>query len=334
MSLRAVLSLLLAACTPTATPDAGTDAPRQDGGSVDVPADAPRVDASVDVSSCLGPSLPLALVGGTPYVDVRIGAATGKFLVDYGTTFTTFDPSALSPSPAMSGGCWPEAELFDVWSCPTLVTSSYGPIPAPFLQAGILGTDVLALHPFTLDLAASRIHRGEADFCTDATLVAAGFRSLEVVGWGDARRPGGVLVPAITVAIGGARAPAQIDTGFADTVTPRSINVNQRFFDAAVAAGARLTRRAELDLTLTTCVGIAEPVEAYALEEPLTFVATDGGAARSFDGVTVFLKRTPAAASACGGIGTWSEPGAQLGASFLSGARAIFDPEGGRVWID
>lgn len=287
--------------------------------------------AASPVPDCFGPSLPLRVHHGTPYVDVRIGEASGAFLVDYGTTFSTLDPSAFTPAPVRSGACWPTGDLFGPWPCPTLSVGGAGPSGMPFRQAGILGTDVLASHAHVLDLASARLHRGAS--CSPDALGRAGFASLEVLGWGSARRPAGVLVPAVVVDVGGARAPAQLDTGFADGRVHRSINVNQAFFDAAVAAGAPLVRWPDGDLSLTTCAGVPEPVEAYRLDGELGWVGIDGAIARRFDGVTVFLKRTPEAARRCGGIGTWSEPGAQLGASFLEGRRVVLDPAGA-VWID
>lgn len=303
--------------TPPATPPAGASAP--------------------DAPACFGRAIPLTLFHGTPYVEVQIGEARGAFLVDYGTTFSTLDVAALSPAPRHDGRCWPDAHLFDPWPCPTLRASGHGGTGAPFPQAGILGTDVLASHVHVLDLAGARMFRASpAAACSSGELTEAGLVRLDVLGWGSARRPAGVLVPAIVVDLGGARAPAQLDTGFADWRVARSINVNQSFFDAALAAGAALERFSERDLTLTTCVpGVSEPVEAYRLSSgALGWVAADGSFARSFEDVTVFLKRTPEAARRCGGIGTWTEPGAQLGASFLAGSRIVLDPERGEVWID
>jgi hypothetical protein len=37
-------------------------------------------------------------------------------------------------------------------------------------------------------------------------------------------------------------------------------------------------------------------------------VGSDGGAVQRLAGVTLFLKDSPAASQACGGIGNWSEP--------------------------
>jgi hypothetical protein len=36
---------------------------------------------------------------------------------------------------------------------------------------------------------------------------------------------------------------------------------------------------------------------------------------------------------ACGGIGTWAQPAAQLGASFFARAALVVDPFSARVWV-
>jgi hypothetical protein len=46
------------------------------------------------------------------------------------------------------------------------------------------------------------------------------------------------------------------------------------------------------------------------------------------------LKHTPPTAVRCGGIGTWTVPAAQIGASVLAElGLVVFDPFGARVWV-
>jgi hypothetical protein len=55
---------------------------------------------------------------------------------------------------------------------------------------------------------------------------------------------------------------------------------------------------------------------------------------RALRGATLFVKRTPSEAARCGGIGTWSVPAAQVGASVLAElGLVVFDPFASRVWI-
>lgn len=286
-----------------------------------------------DAPGCFGPSAPMTVWSATPYAEVHFGAASGLFLIDFGTTGSTIDPSTITPRPDGSLGCYPGADFFGRWPCLPLRTTDHSGIATPFRQSGILGTDVLAQHAYVLDYRAGRLHRADAGtFCTDAALTAAHLIPLETSGYGPGRDRARAHVPAVAVSIGGASAPAQLDSGFADRRYRHSINVNRAFFSAM---SGTLVPRPERDLTLTTCVaGVSEPVRAYTIEGGVGFVGLDGAIARSFGDATIFLKDTPPAAARCGGIGTWTEPGAQLGASFLETVgRLVVDPGAGRIWI-
>jgi hypothetical protein len=54
---------------------------------------------------------------------------------------------------------------------------------------------------------------------------------------------------------------------------------------------------------------------------------------RILTGVTLFLKDSPAEIRRCGGIGTWTRPAAQLGASFVNDGTLVVDPFGQRLWF-
>ena len=285
------------------------------------------------VPACFGPSLPLTVWAATPYAEVRFGGSSGLFLIDFGTTGSSIDPAAFDPPPDGSLGCYAGMDFFGPRACTSLRRSDHRGVGAPFRQAGILGTDVLSAHSYVLDYRGGRLHRSDA-FCSEAALAAASMIPLATSGYGPHRV--GVHVPAITIRVGSATAPAQLDTGFADRRVRHSININRAFFDAIVASGAVLEPTPSSDLTLSTCVpGVSEPVRAYRLRSGvLEWMARDESVARAFDDATLFLKDTPAAAARCGGIGTWSEPGAQLGASFAESAGVMaFDTRAGVVWI-
>ena len=64
----------------------------------------------------------------------------------------------------------------------------------------------------------------------------------------------------------------------------------------------------------------------------LEFIGMNGQAVRREAQVTVFVKRPPREALVCGGIGTWQQPAAQLGASFFASGMLIVDPFSARVW--
>jgi hypothetical protein len=142
-------------------------------------------------------------------------------------------------------------------------------------------------------------------------------------------------VPTVSVRVAGTLAVAQLDAGFDDSVTPFSVNINVPFFNAIPTSA--LVRDASLDETLTTCVsGVNETVTAYRLATGTTFdLVSDGSApSHTYPNAVLFVKNTPADASSCGGIGTWTAPAAQVGASFYVDMRAlVFDPFGAKVWV-
>ncbi|HUK64836.1 MAG TPA: hypothetical protein VLV15_15960, partial [Dongiaceae bacterium] len=144
-------------------------------------------------------------------------------------------------------------------------------------------------------------------------------------------------VPTVPVRLAGIDALAQLDTGFNDTVHAHSININQALVTAVLNANSSaLVRDSSLDLTLSTCVGVSEPVEGYRLGAGTTFdfVTPDGGVARAEHDALIFAKNTPMAAKVCGGIGTWTVPAAQVAGSFYVDDQVIvFDAISSRVWV-
>ena len=145
-------------------------------------------------------------------------------------------------------------------------------------------------------------------------------------------------VPTVPVQIAGVAAIAQLDTGFDDSVTKFSLNINEAFLLAIQAqAPSALVRDSSLDESLTTCVnGVSEPVLGYRLaaSAALGFVDQTGTVARSYPNAVIFVKDTPDAAQTCGGIGTWTVPAAQVAASyFVDMGILAFDPFHETVWI-
>ena len=307
--------------------------------------DAPDTtsDDLTSTPACLGPSSALVLSNGLPYASARVNDVTsGMFLIDLATTRSTIDLSVFDIRPTATGcdsnqlgqSCTFDAfALFGDWGQVSLRTADHSDVHGSVREAGILGTDFLSVVALTLDYRRGRAyHAAESSFCTDTQLTAAGLVALDTSGYFGSDlsklKPGVPNVPTVPVAIAGAEAVAQLDTGFDDSLVPFSVNVNEAFFDA-VPAGT-LIRAAGKDLTLSTCVGINEPVEAYTLASGSTF---DVGTVGHFGNAVIFVKRTPAAARSCGGIGTWSEPAAQIGTSFFRDlGKVVFDPFGARVW--
>ncbi len=357
-----VLVLAAAACTGGAESNGASSDLHEDAGA---DASAPREagadaspDAAVALPTCLGDARPLVFDRGLAFAEVHVGAApspyAGQFLVDFATTRSAIDLAAFTAPGPPAMGCdatrlgqscgFADLDFFGAWGPVTLVTENLaGGTPR---QAGIVATDLLSVHVFTLDWTHAEIRRAtKTARCDDASLSA--FAALDASGFyaNDAStlRPlsdvdtqaGAGLhvpnVPTVPVTVAGVSAVAQLDTGFLDSLVPHSVNVNVAFFDAVNAASpGALVRDAAHDASLTTCAGVAESVEAYRLGPGATFAIGP----RTWSSVTVFVKRTPAAAKSCGGIGTWTAPAAQVGASFFVDLGVvIFDPFASRIWI-
>ena len=314
-----------------------------------LPANAqPREEASLP---CLGEHRPLAISSGMPYTPVRVQRKTGWFVVDLGADGSAISPSTFpggqgpTPQPS-SDNRFAEVEFFGPLGPVMLMVQDHSGISGEVRQAGLIGTDLLRDAIVTLDYGGGRLHRSSRqEFCPDATLRQAGFRPLSTAdyyssdpaGLGCPAAPqtsGCPNIPTIPVRIDGAQAVAQIDTGYDDGRYPPSMNINRAFLRQLQTAGVGLERLPQADLSLSTCTGVAEPVLAYRLpaEAGVELVGSGGQAVRRLSGVTLFLKDTPAAARTCGGIGTWNNPAAQLGASFVNTGTLVVDPFSQRVW--
>ncbi|MCK6393191.1 hypothetical protein [Zoogloea sp.] len=302
--------------------------------------------------ACFGEAQPLVVSSQMPYALVTLAGRQGYFVLDFGATFSTVVPDAFfgplkpRPQPGQSD-TYDDFNFFGSWGQVRLPAGGVSGLRGSVPQAGIIGTDFLASHIYTLDYPQGRLHRaGQGRFCTDEALSAAGFSALSTRDYyadGPGRltcpragSPACPNVPAVPVRIGPVVAVAQLDTGYDDSAQPLSVNINVALFDALQKAGVRLQARPEIALQLTTCQpGVSEAVDAWQLPSgtALDFIGPSGRVVRSEPGVTLFVKRTPPAARVCGGIGTWPQPAAQLGASFFAGGALIVDPFSARVWF-
>jgi hypothetical protein len=309
--------------------------------------------AQTALDACLGDRRSLIVSNRMPYTPVQVQGAYGFFVVDLGS-----DGSAISPGTFLGGGRpapaagtadrYERVDFFGPWGPLRLSVQDFAGIRGLLPQAGMIGTDLLRDHVVTIDYGRSLLHRAERDrFCSDEVLRRAGFQAASTGGYygadaaaltcpAAARTRGCPNIPTIPIRIGGVAAVAQIDTGYDDGVHPPSLNINTAFLWRLQAAGVPLRPLPAATLSLSTCVpGVRERVVAYGLAPPATvdFVDLTGQPARSEPGVTLFVKDTPPAARRCGGIGTWSEPAGQLGASFFASQDAlVVDPFTQRVW--
>ena len=304
--------------------------------------------------ACLGETRPLVVDHQMPYAQVQVGGRRGHFVLDFGATVSSITPAGFTapgaPSPVPgTNDRYDGFDFFGPWARVQLALQLQAPTTARVRQAGVIGTDFLASHIYTLDYRAGRLHRAtQHSFCSDTVLAAAGFRPLSTRDY-YAETPqrlscplaGGppncVNVPMVPVRIGPVQAMAQLDTGYDDGGRPHSLNINAALFDALKQARVPMKPRPDIALRLSTCVpGLSETVEAWQLarQVPFGLPAMQGPPLPALkEAVTLFVKRSPAAARACGGIGTWTQPAAQLGASFVARGALVVDPFSQRVWL-
>ncbi len=350
--------------TGDTTADGLADAPADTTADTTALPDAPDAgpDPLAALGTCLGTSAPLTISNQLPYMMLAVGSYTGQFLIDVASTFSSIDLKAFtSPGPATTG-CDPTklfvtctVDGFAFFSPPgavSLVTENFAGFGGSVRQAGIVGTDFTSLKTLSISYSHAKIWASAPSltFCSDSTLAAAGFRALPTTGFysndfsklkpmsavDSAITTGHVpAVPTVPVRIAGADAVAQLDTGFDDALVKYSINVNKAFYDAIVTADASaLVADPSHNLSLSTCTGSAEPVKAYKLASGRALELLDGasGVVRKYPTAEIFVKT--ASPHACGGIGTWTTPAAQMAASFfVDMGSMIFDPYTARVWI-
>jgi hypothetical protein len=318
-------------------------------------------DPLASLVGCLGTSATLTVSSQMPYMNVPVGSESGEFVIDFGSTFSSIDLHAFAPPGPSTSGCDPTklgvtctVDGFAFFAPPGpvfLVTENFSGISGSVRQAGIVGTDFTSLKIITLSYAGGRIFASpSAGFCDDSALIAAGFGAVTMSGFFsndlstlspmssvDSTATSGHVpnVPTVPVRVAGASAVAQLDTGFDDALVHFSVNVNPAYRDAILAADSgALVRDASHDLTLSTCTGASESVQAYKMGAGRTFdfVGPSGSAVRSVSGATIFVKTS--SPKACGGIGTWTVPAAQIAASFFVDMGAlVFDPYSSRVWM-
>ena len=305
-----------------------------------------------DLGACLGESMPLRVSQQMPYVAARVDGRAGQFVIDFGADVSAITPAGFAdPAPQPKPGTsdrYAQFDFFGPWRNVRLLPQASAPVSGGVRQAGVIGTDFLSTHVITLDYAGGRVHRATREtFCADSALARAGFTPLPTQGYyaadtaglscPSAGMPGRCPnIPALPVRIGPVQAVAQIDTGFDDGIVPHSMNINTAFLRALQQAGVRLVPRPDNGLTLSTCKpGVTERVEAWGLpaDAALEFTDAEGKAVRRFSDATLFVKHPPPAARACGGIGVWPQPAAQLGASFFADDALVVDPFSARVWI-
>ncbi len=311
----------------------------------------PALDAS-PLADCLGTAAPMTVIRQMPYVRVAVNGSRAQFVIDFGADVSAITPAgfgASRPQPmAGTADRYADFDFFGRWRNVRLQAQPVAPVVGGMTQAGVIGTDFLSRHIYTLDYPHGRVFRAAAGaFCADRRLHDAGFVALDTRAY-YAATPGALScpragagrhcpnIPALPIRLGTVTAVAQVDTGFDDAAIRHSININTALFNALQRAGVALVPRPDIALTLSTCQrGVTERVTAWQLPAgaALEFVGASGQPVRRFADATLFVKQPPAAARVCGGIGTWPQPAAQLGASFFADGALVVDPYSARVWL-
>lgn len=318
--------------------------------------------ATLAQPDCLGERQPLTVASQMPYALAGVGGRQGYLLLDFGASVSSITPANFQggppqPLPGTSNrftdfvffGSWGSVQL-QVQPRPAVQWLRTADGQASLRQAGVIGTDFLARNIYTLDYPGGHLWRAAAGgFCSDPALAAAGYHPVSTRDYygsnpaglscplAGAAAGGCANIPTVPVRIGPVQAEAQLDTGYDDSRQPDAVNINGALFDALRAAGVHLEARPDIALQLSTCVaGVSERIEAWSLPRGVPFGLVDTGGRlvpRPAGAITLFVKRTPPAAAACGGIGTWLRPAAQLGASFVAHGSLVVDPFSARIWL-
>ena len=287
----------------------------------------------------------------TPYVVLAAGGKAGPWLVDFGSTITSvYADSWKPPDPAtLFAFDLPGAGL----GARTLPVVEGGRlIPGVGRALGILGTDVLKTvttefhfedgtdpHLIFRDAACARaapgregyVRIGQTDvFSAHPEAHASNLPNVPVVSVELEERPTDRQRPRLAEPKRSPRTSAQLDTGYADTFWPYSVDINEPYL-------AQL-KRAVPSLTLTGLV----PVSGCGREDTLREVYVAPGwrllivpdppqRPIPFEGFHLIVKSRM---TECGGIGPMPVPAAQLGASFLRAFRTtLIIPDRAEVWI-
>jgi hypothetical protein len=266
--------------------------------------------------------------GLTPHIALTAEGVPGQFLLDYGATRSSLSADAF----AGAAGSEKAAAI----SLPSFKKGAFRlarydqPVQTATRQLGVIGTDFLSL--LTAQFSGSSVYLGDRP-CEAKALRARGLVPVSQSGFFSSDlstiKRGLANVPVVYLSLGGVRAWAQIDTGYADTVYPRSIDINETLYDRLAASGVRLERLR--DLGVWTCEG-HETRRVYAVRDGvLTIENEQARPIVETDSFTLIVKP----ANSCGGIATMGEPAAQLGASFLLlFGTIVFDPKSVTVWLE
>ncbi len=265
--------------------------------------------------------------GLSPYVALTAAGVPGEFLLDYGATRSSLSADAF----AVSAGSVKTAAI----SLPSFEKGDFRvarydqPGHSGTGQVGVIGTDFLSL--LSAQFTGSAVFIGDRPCRADA-LRARGLVPVSQKGFfsSDLSTIGAGLpnVPVVYLRLGEVHAWAQIDTGYADTVYPNSVDINEALYDRLAESGVKLERLP--DIGVWTCEG-RENRRVYAVRNHgLSIENEQARPIVETESFALIVKPT----NGCGGIDAMKAPAAQLGASFLKlFGMIVFDPKSGTVWL-
>jgi len=308
---------------------------------------AQSAHAAPPLHECFGDRVPLTVAQSMPYVVASIGPASGYFLIDHGSNYSTVDAAAFEggvPRPnAGTADRFDGFRFFGDWATVRLTPASHAGVDGlPFRQAGIIGTDLLSTAAFTIDYAGGSLYRASSQrLCSDEQMRAHGFVAASAAGYfaNDPRalKATPYRLPAVPIRLGPVAGLGILDPGFGDDAFGHSLVINEAYFRELRAALLRagLDVLVIRDAVLSACVPSASET-ALMLKLPpgqrFEVVATDGSAAVSAADALIYVRLDRAAG--CAGIAQADFPLALVGASFLVDAgRVTFDPYSQRVWL-
>ena len=293
-------------------------------------------------------------LASTPYIVLTAGGRTGPWLVDFGSTITSLYSEAWKDA----GPAAPERTF--AFGFPGVGTA---PLQLPMSDGGRfrlgvgsplgrLGTDILkdtttefhfenASDPYVVfrdpscerdpDENGTEKRFGQTNFFgAHPETQASGRPNVPVVFLELEERSTDRARPFLSAPKHSPRTFAQLDTGYADTYWPYSVDINEAYL-------AQL-KQAVPSLTLAGLVSIGGCGQEDSLREVylapgwrLTLVPDNSQKPIPFDSFALIVKPSR---TQCGGIGLMREPAAQLGASFLRAfGTTRIEPGREALWV-
>jgi hypothetical protein len=288
--------------------------------------------AMAGTSICGGTRIPIdTSVFNKPFVNLTLGGDHGNFLLDTGTTHSRVDMWRYRLSEGskvfLSGFSLPSAQggLFTAADLGSFSTPLGGSL-------GTVGTDFLSLRSIEFHYEQPQPFATLGSACGQTALRQAGFVAVELPGYYEADlnrlKSGMPNVPVIGLRIGQITFPAQVDTGYGDH--PEGVvQVNAALMRVLRSTGMTV-HSLPSDVATVGCSG-TYTYERWQIEhDELSIVDLGGHTVASYPPPMLEVKTD----TRCGGISTFAEPFAQIGASWLSRwGKSVFDGLSSAVWI-